>query len=43
MVQGFKVTVAKYYIPSGRCIQAINYAERNPDGSVKKNSRFTQS
>lgn len=33
---GFKVTVAKYYIPSGRCIQAINYAERNPDGSVKK-------
>jgi carboxyl-terminal processing protease len=33
---GFKVTTAKYYIPSGRCIQAINYAERNPDGSVKK-------
>jgi carboxyl-terminal processing protease len=31
-----KVTTAKYYIPSGRCIQAINYAERNPDGSVKK-------
>jgi carboxyl-terminal processing protease len=30
------VTVAKYYIPSGRCIQAINYAERNTDGSVKK-------
>lgn len=29
-----KVTVAKYYIPSGRCIQAINYAERNDDGSV---------
>jgi len=28
-----KVTTAKYYIPSGRCIQAINYAERNPDGS----------
>jgi carboxyl-terminal processing protease len=33
---GFKVTVAKYYIPSGRCIQAINYSERNADGSVKK-------
>jgi carboxyl-terminal processing protease len=33
---GFKVTVAKYYIPSGRCIQAVNYAERNTDGSVKK-------
>jgi carboxyl-terminal processing protease len=31
-----KVTTAKYYIPSGRCIQAINYAERNADGSVKK-------
>lgn len=28
-----KVTTAKYYIPSGRCIQAINYAERNADGS----------
>ena len=31
-----KVTTAKYYIPSGRCIQALNYAERNPDGSVKR-------
>lgn len=31
-----KVTTAKYYIPSGRCIQAINYAERNEDGSVAK-------
>ena len=31
-----KVTTAKYYIPSGRCIQAINYAERNADGSVRK-------
>jgi carboxyl-terminal processing protease len=31
-----KVTTAKYYIPSGRCIQAINYGERNDDGSVKK-------
>jgi carboxyl-terminal processing protease len=30
-----KITTAKYYIPSGRCIQAINYAERNEDGSVK--------
>ncbi|TAE47314.1 MAG: S41 family peptidase [Bacteroidetes bacterium] len=29
-----KVTTAKYYTPSGRCIQAINYAERNEDGSV---------
>lgn len=31
-----KVTTAKYYIPSGRCIQAINYAEKNEDGSVAK-------
>ncbi|HET9055120.1 MAG TPA: S41 family peptidase [Cyclobacteriaceae bacterium] len=31
-----KVTVAKYYIPSGRCIQALDYAHRNADGSVNK-------
>ncbi len=31
-----KVTTAKYYIPSGRCIQAIDYAQRNEDGSVAK-------
>ncbi|HHP7242849.1 MAG TPA: S41 family peptidase [Cyclobacteriaceae bacterium] len=31
-----KVTTAKYYIPSGRCIQAIDYSNRNPDGSVGK-------
>ncbi len=31
-----KVTVAEYFIPSGRGIQAINYAERRPDGSVSK-------
>jgi carboxyl-terminal processing protease len=29
-----KVTTAKYYIPSGRCIQAIDYSHRNEDGSV---------
>lgn len=29
-----KVTVAKYYIPSGRCIQAVDYSHRNEDGSV---------
>lgn len=29
-----KVTTAKYCIPSGRCIQAIDYAHRNADGSV---------
>lgn len=31
-----KITTAKYYIPSGRCIQAVDYAHRNPDGSVGK-------
>ncbi|QHL87718.1 PDZ domain-containing protein [Nibribacter ruber] len=31
-----KVTTAKYYIPSGRCIQAIDYAHRNSDGSLNK-------
>jgi carboxyl-terminal processing protease len=30
-----KVTTAKYYIPSGRCIQALDYSHRNEDGSVK--------
>jgi carboxyl-terminal processing protease len=29
-----KVTTAKYYIPSGRCIQAVDYTHRNEDGSV---------
>ena len=29
-----KVTIAKYYTPSGRCVQAIDYAHRNEDGSV---------
>jgi len=29
-----KVTIAKYYIPSGRCIQALDYSNRNKDGSV---------
>lgn len=28
-----KVTVAKYYIPSGRCIQAIDYAHKNANGN----------
>lgn len=31
-----KVTTAKYYIPSGRLIQAIDYSHRNPDGSVAR-------
>jgi carboxyl-terminal processing protease len=31
-----KVTTAKYYIPSGRCIQALDYEHRKTDGSVEK-------
>ncbi len=31
-----KVTVAKYYTPSGRCIQALDYSNRNDDGVVNK-------
>lgn len=29
-----KVTTAKYYIPSGRCIQSVDYGHRNDDGSA---------
>ena len=29
-----KVTIAKYYTPSGRCVQALDYSHRNEDGSV---------
>ncbi|HRW61959.1 MAG TPA: S41 family peptidase, partial [Bacteroidales bacterium] len=29
-----KITTAKYYIPSGRCVQALDYSHRNDDGSV---------
>jgi len=31
-----KITIAKYYTPSGRCVQAINYAERDANGKVKR-------
>lgn len=29
-----KVTISRYYIPSGRCIQQLDYSHRNPDGTV---------
>jgi len=29
-----KITVAKYYIPSGRCIQKLNYSEKNEQGTA---------
>ncbi|WDF78170.1 S41 family peptidase [Mucilaginibacter sp. KACC 22773] len=31
-----KITIAKYYIPSGRCIQELDYTHRKDDGSVVK-------
>ena len=31
-----KITTAKYYIPSGRCVQAIDYSKRNSDGSIAR-------
>ncbi len=31
-----KVTTAKYYIPSGRCIQALDYAHRKSNGTVER-------
>lgn len=32
----FKVTVAKYYTPSGRCVQSIDYSHRNSDGTLDR-------
>jgi len=31
-----KITVAKYYIPSGRCIQAIDYSHKDNNGAFNK-------
>lgn len=31
-----KITIAKYFIPSGRCVQEIDYAHRKDDGSLNK-------
>lgn len=31
-----KITVAKYYIPSGRCVQALDYTHKNEEGRVEK-------
>ncbi len=31
-----KITIAKYYVPSGRCVQALDYTHRKDDGSVVK-------
>ena len=31
-----KITTAKYYIPSGRCVQALNYADRDDEGRARR-------
>jgi len=31
-----KITISKYYVPSGRCIQALDYTHRQEDGTVVK-------
>lgn len=31
-----KITVAKYYIPSGRCVQALDYSTKDEEGRVEK-------
>ena len=31
-----KITTSKYYTPSGRCVQAIDYSHRNEDGTIKR-------
>ena len=31
-----KITVAKYYIPSGRCVQALDYSSKDEEGRVEK-------
>ena len=36
-----KVTISKYYTPSGRCIQELDYANRREDGTVPKFSEGT--
>ena len=36
-----KLTVAKYYIPSGRLIQEVDYSQRNSDGSFKRTAADT--
>ncbi len=33
-----KITTAKYYIPSGRCVQAIDYSNRKEDGTPDTNA-----
>ncbi|PCE66720.1 S41 family peptidase [Sediminicola luteus] len=35
-----KVTISRYYTPSGRCIQALDYWHRDEKGNAKRNTQF---
>lgn len=35
-----KVTISRYYTPSGRCIQSLDYWHRDDDGNAVRNSQF---
>ncbi len=35
-----KVTISRYYTPSGRCIQALDYSHKDKDGKAVKNENF---
>ncbi|MGY5845975.1 S41 family peptidase [Salegentibacter sp. HM20] len=37
-----KITISRYYTPSGRCIQALNYRNRDKEGNALKNESFTE-
>ena len=37
-----KVTISRYYTPSGRCIQALDYWNRDTQGNAVRNSKFNQ-
>lgn len=34
-----KITISRYFIPSGRCIQALNYGERSENGKAQKSAK----
>ena len=37
-----KVTISRYYTPSGRCIQALDYWNRDDEGNALRNTRFQE-
>ena len=37
-----KVTISRYYTPSGRCIQALDYGNRDKDGNAIRNTNYNQ-